>query len=798
MTVMRLTSSVTLLLIWLLQCFPNTALADQISVRSGEHKGFTRLVLDLPGPRSWQLKTEGTRAQIKIEGAKSNFDLTRAFRKIGTDRVSDLQPNPDENALDISLNCECGVEAFTVGNRMLVIDIKEPTETNKQKRLAFNASVGSGLAGNILPPYADLSARTFAAQTGVNRPVLAFNPTSKKINIPLTLRRLPERVPPSDITASIAKLPSLRSDIERSKRISEAEKRLAKQLGRAASQGLLKARTEKPKALIKAPLSSSPKKQSATDPRKTPKSTKLKVPGVNLRAVTSADRDFLQALNELPLNANGSQCLADEALNVPAWASKEPFTHQLGTLRSGLVREFDRPDAEQAMALAKFYIHFGFGAEALYVLKLSNLTDQNAQLLSTLAEIVEYGNALTPTPFSNQFNCDTAAALWAILAIETLPSSVELNEQAVLRSLSAFPAHLRRQLGPIISARLSKSGRGNLASKVLRVVERGVKVPDASFKMARAEQKLTDGKFKSASQDLNQVITSNTELSPKALLKLINSNLEADLTVELNIAKLAGAYAKEYRKQPIGAELRRAHILALAKAKAFDEAFRELNAYAHDGNPQNVEQIRHEAIVVLSKLGTDTEFLTYATANPPTTVQFLGAGKSVLIASRFIELGFPAQGLRLLHSNESEPRSERNRILAAKALLLLRKPRQAEATILGLSGNGADQIRAKARSLSGDHQAAQKLYEAIDQNAAMLEQAWLAGDWPTLRDSEDKTLVEIAELASPEKTKANSSFAEHAVLARNRALVSESEAVRRTLDDLLSKYPIPNAKTAEK
>ena len=67
-----------------------SALADQIAVRSGEHKGFTRLVLDLPSPVPWQLKSGPETAQLALSGVKADFDLSDTFRRLSTGRVAAL------------------------------------------------------------------------------------------------------------------------------------------------------------------------------------------------------------------------------------------------------------------------------------------------------------------------------------------------------------------------------------------------------------------------------------------------------------------------------------------------------------------------------------------------------------------------------------------------------------------------------------------------------------------------------------------------------------------------------------
>lgn len=50
---------------------PEDLHAETIAVRSGEHDGFTRIVLDLPNPRDWTLDQNNASAKLVLKGARS-------------------------------------------------------------------------------------------------------------------------------------------------------------------------------------------------------------------------------------------------------------------------------------------------------------------------------------------------------------------------------------------------------------------------------------------------------------------------------------------------------------------------------------------------------------------------------------------------------------------------------------------------------------------------------------------------------------------------------------------------------
>ncbi len=105
----------------LLSAAPLAAAAQDISVRTGEHGDFTRMVVDFadrpgweltPGPGVWRLTTPGT----------ASFDLSQVHDRIGRDRIADItQPAPGQ--IDIRVGCDCAPRAFELASGGLVVDV---------------------------------------------------------------------------------------------------------------------------------------------------------------------------------------------------------------------------------------------------------------------------------------------------------------------------------------------------------------------------------------------------------------------------------------------------------------------------------------------------------------------------------------------------------------------------------------------------------------------------------------------------------------------------------------------------
>ncbi len=141
------------------------------------------------------------------------------------------------------------------------------------------------------------------------------------------------------------------------------------------------------------------------------------------------------------LTGAGSACLTDAALDMAAWGSDQPVASQIGLSVTGLIGEFDRAEAAAVSRAIRYYLSLGFGAEARHLLRSFDMPPGDRQLWETMAGILDDG-AAAPGPLTGMVVCDTAAALWAVLAQKDADGT-PANTPAVLRSFSALPLHLR-------------------------------------------------------------------------------------------------------------------------------------------------------------------------------------------------------------------------------------------------------------------------------------------------------------------------------------------------------------------
>ena len=766
---------------------PLVAFAGPVPVRSGEHDGFTRLVLDLPQPAGWTIARDGREAKVILSGPHRSFDTSDAFRRLTTTRLIGIEPLGQENGLALSLGCDCSLSAYRVGAAMLVVDIAGTVDTPEPPKAAGRTGPVARdrhppgiflLPDNPLPPG-------FGPAMAPREHHSPFATTAEPPEHPA--EHPPGNTPP---------------ETDRAILVNEAERRLAEQLGRAVAQGLVTPRATglpEPDRADPAAESHAKPEEPATHPA-TATAEPPATPGINLRAETSADRDFLALLDSMKTTRGGARCLPDRELDIAAWGSERSFGEQVGPLRARLTREFDRPSADAERALARLYIHFGFGAEALQLLRNTAMPETDRALLTQLGEIMESGQARGHGPLTGLHDCDGAAALWATLADDPIPPGQVPDGKAILRTLSALPPHLRRHVGPVLSARLLAHGNRDLAAQVLRIVERGDNGPNPATALARAEMDLSRGKHAEASEALSSVVEANTYLSAEALIRLVDTRLASGTPVDHQLAELAGAYAQEYRKQPIGADLGRVYIIALAESGAYDQAFAELATFSSSATAENQRLVRSRVMAALARDGGEMPFLKHALAPPASGQADIERQAANAVAERLLTLGFPVEADSYLRQPSEAPVAEHTRrLLRARAALAQLEPRRAEADLLGLRDEEADRLRARARSMDGDHETAARILARLEDRPGTEREAWLAADWAALGTAGDAVLAQAAQMAAgrtrPETSGANpappDSTRPAGTLARNRALLDESAGARDTIEALLGHLQPP-------
>lgn len=797
--------------------------AETVLLRAGEHPGFSRIVLDQTAAAGWNLGRGENGYVLRLGRGNVDFDLGRVYKMIPRSRIADLVQTAD-STLQITLGCDCHATGFVTSGGSVVVDIADgpPRRSSLfETPIAAASSVKAAPRPSPHPEIAapDTSTAWRAPSTGFGRatpdPGLALfrrggapMPSAESdISVPAAdpvtddasphvAAPQPDMTPRSlpDSTAAEGRasdgippeLPILSAPVLPDPRFAVAQHDLLEQLSRAATQGLLEVDRDRLRLRSRAPSGQGVVVSSTSEGAARGR------PGMH--SETSIDRDSKFTVTRAPVTATGGTCIANEAMSIGAWGDDRPASQQIAERRAPLVGEFDDPSNDAVLSLARLYLFLGFGAEARAVLTSFGVPDGSSPILQDIGLILDGYDLEGRGTLPDMTGCDTFAAMWAVLAWRDLPPDAEINEGAVLRAFSALPPHLRRNLGPGLSARLLSADATSSARAIRDAVARIPGDGGAALDMMDGRLSLARGDIDGAMTALVPLAAGNDPLAVEALILSIESKLDRQETVDPATVNAAAALAYEHQDGADGPILTRLHILARGASGDFAAAFYALHRWP--GTPP--EATRHDTVTrlfgMLAETADDGVFLTEYFNERELVAAIAEDDLQIALAQRLADAGFGDE-VRTLLSGRSG-RSETGRLLLAEAALIDFNPAQALAEVAGLPGQAALDIQARALAMDGDHLAAATTLTALGQAEPAALAAWRGGDWEGAATATPEAIQRairdfglLPEDNSPDVAPAGARNGERepeGELARGRALLAGSQSIRATLNELLS------------
>lgn len=771
----------------------SAASAETIVARSGEHDGFSRLVMRLPEGADWSLTQNGTGANLKIDAPDVIFDTSQVFGLIPRTRLKSLAQAGAGQPLQLELGCECQLVSRVMDNGYLVVDIRgEPSqevtyqpdsdvlpllpaappnngyrfelEVEDATTSRFAADLASALATekSIIRPEAAPSEIDAMAQAPIDVAIdveQAVAPSEMELGLESTL------IPDSDLLDM--------DEAARAAAVNESERRLLQQIGRASNQGLLDLMVSEVESGLR---------QELLDPLG--RSDRPLNPLDHLSISTAIDRETGLVAQHGEDNSYDQLCFADMEVALHKWGTDDPFSAQISKLRNGLVQEFDKFDEAKLVALAKTYLYFGFGAEARAMLKLlpeGTGRPDNMDVLLSMADILDGHELPLNNVFSGQQICEGHSALWSALADGEIKNNA--NTDAIQQAYAMMPVHLRVHLGPKISTLFAKLGEKHMAEATLRSVERtGIeKVPEIN--LAEAALAELEGDTDMVALELEEEVAEGTENTPQALIDLIDLHFKERRALSPDVPELVASYEVENRDADFGSNLRAAEVKALALEGRFQEAFVELGRLKRrDGDQAHASSIV-SVMTLLTERASDVEFLHYALTFSVTAPEQETAPVADLIARRLLDLGFASQAQQILQQQDIESKSEERRVMLAEAAVSLGESERAIVELQGIESSEANQLRAQAYWLSEDYSQASDYYMAEDAMQEATRGYWLSENYQAISGVEEgygavaSVTTEIDQIAQDPVGMPP--------LAEARALVETSVGTRSRIEELL-------------
>lgn len=727
--------------------FAQTAAPQTVVVKSGDHPGFTRLVLELPQATDWAMGRTDDGYELRLTTAGARFDLTRVFDGIQRDRLAAIWADPATGGLRMGIACACHAIPFEFRPGLIVVDLRDgPPPRGSSFELSLDGAKTADLAAKLSPrPRARPQSRPAPRSPGragaadydwlsSSKPEAIGMPANRPVPLILAVPEKPDFGP-----------------------LKEA---LLRQLGRGAAQGIVQ--------MARPSLSA----RNAGDPLPSG-------PRANIRL--GATPGFEVAARRGPENlliADGADCIADDRLDLAKWGNDLPAPIQLADARANLIGEFDKPNPDAVIKAIRLLIHFGFGAEAQQLMQQMPVKTADQALWISLAKLVD-GQADPGGPFSAMLACDSAAALWAVVASPQLTQGDQPRIEAVLRAFSALPTQLRSSLGPDLSAKFLAIDDVATAQTLQNAVLRATRAPTPDTAVMQAQLALAAGDPNAAAAHLKPMLAQPGPATADALIALVDTQIATEETVAPETALAIAGLVRERAGSSLDPALRRAQILALGSSGDFDQAF--------DLLPDTPEAAR-DLWMLLARSGSAAAILVHAVLPTDAVLPALDPVDRNLIASQLMALGLAEPALVWIGASRSDA-PEDVRITAAAARILNGDPAAALASLDKVGGTVASDLRAQAWvALDQPEKAAAAFADAGNPDAETRAQSW-ARDWDSLARNDTSSWQPAAAFASAPPVKDPSILP--GPLALGNALVADSARARATVLDLLSRVPRP-------
>lgn len=596
--------------------FPHLLSANPIPVRTGDHDNFTRVVLSVPSSKNWVEEVSGRTIIIKISDHKVGFDTSRAFDRIGRDRISSFKANPSN--LEIQMRCDCTVESYRTVKNLIVLDI-------------FNQS--SVVNANLQVDQIDF------AHLGARNLQLPKTPKEEfEVNVSSAQKEPSEDV--GQVRNKIKNATETSSIIENGGSLRGAREILLQEFGSSATRGILSISSALPTGEERSPqIDLSIFSENLEDSLE-----RSEVGSPNIEISSSSDLLNTSAAQQL-IQSSGF-CADADLLQISQWGEKSSPISEVGKLRSEIFDELQQVEPQEVLKLAKLYLHLGFGAESVATLNLVPSLKKNHPELYAIAEILEFSKSLNEKFFKAMESCNSAAAMWALFTnnISTIRSA-EVNTDAVIFALNDLPISLRENLAPIISNQLLALDLHAAADLALRTLERSRKLSGVDVVLARSDLNAVDNSPKEFEKNLEYVINSNTLQSAEALIKLIDLEFENSGQISKQQLLLASAYTMELRHHDLFHEIKRAFIIALTMNEEFSRSIKLLEGYVKEKPKFLTDDFQNRIVQYLTKHSTVEDFLLFTFDTLDRKTFNLNASTMEKISERLEGLGFLEQAV---------------------------------------------------------------------------------------------------------------------------------------------------------
>lgn len=712
------------------------AFASPVMVTSGEHPGFTRLVMQFDGPVNWQVGRTLDGYTFRVPDRKPAYDMAKAFDLIGKSRLAALWSDPKTGDLHFGIACACYAMPFEFRPGIIVLDLHDGPPPK-------GSSFEQPLDGPLLPAV---------APAALLRPVTQRPLYDWTQSLDAHLDHNPD---PTGAFGSLSPgLGTVDAGLE-PLRLS-----LIEEMSRGASQGIVD--------MAKPNQAEGPGGKGD--------------PSVQIHLGETPDLIIRQKGDgDASLTAQGAECISDEQLDLPSWGSSRPVADQIGPERQGLTGEFDKPDPDAVTRAVRFQLFLGFGAEARGLVRAFPEDLPDKTIWDSMARIMDD----TPNPssaFLGMEDCDTTAALWATLADPNTSPIDETGKSAVLRGFSALPPHLRRLLGPKLVDRFLAKQDITVATALRDAVLRAPGDSGPEVILMQAAMSRAAGRPGQAEAQLEPLASAAGPASADALVALVEQRVTLGQSVEYSQVQALEELLKERKSGSEAARFQHALVLARAASGDFDRAFADAAKL-----PDVATSLWH----LLALTGPDSALLAHATLGQGEAPPSAAKKDAAVIADRFLGLGLAAEAAQWLKLDDQAPA-----LLRARVELAQGNPK-ATLALLAMDDTPVSlDVKARAHQDLNDEKAAAEVFAKLGKPEDQWAALGRSHAWDVLAAEGPDPWKAVALFVTNEPEAPSLMPQVEGPLARNKSLVEDSAATRDAITTLLNsvKSPVPTIK----
>ncbi len=500
-----------------LQIATASAQSGPVVVTAGEHDGYSRIAFQGDGA-DISVAQSGRRVTLKNVGRGNAFDMTsindrrKAYRILA---ARSIQSN-GQDAIELTLNCDCAVRTMTLGNGKFVLDVVAdsiPTQKVTQ-------------ATQLMPEPAAEQAPVRAPEKEPEQP--------KDEKVQSALERIGGTPSKDDILS-----------------VTQAHNQMVALLQQAASEGLITIKSDQEK-VAPIPVAEStnptvteePAHQSAS--RLPEENTDHDAaPDVKTAAAPNENHTLAAEVAATPVtNASTTihrtaSCLPDTYIGIDGTEFEEEPLVAIAELQSALDTGGEMKNEETILKLVDGYLSIGFGEEAL-----SLLLDNNAghDIKAEVARVIAEQDLPSDSRLLRAQNCTDTHALWQAVASKQSDTATYFRRSG--QAIETLPRRLRALVATRMAIKLIAADAYGDAEKLYQIALASNDHPGADLEYVRARLDQRSGEPGTSHDTLLEIASGNTNASDDALLALADSYAKRDAQPHDGFTEDIGALAK--------------------------------------------------------------------------------------------------------------------------------------------------------------------------------------------------------------------------------------------------------------